>query len=122
MVIDAIQGDSLREAGEAASLEHAIRLACDIVAGMDSRSVRSARVVGGRRLAASEILRAQAIASERAVRLTMNGHGTVAIRRTGQATVPAPAVNADWFDFTRFWAIVQRTCAAASIQQRERAR
>jgi hypothetical protein len=65
-------------------LELAVERACVMVARADVRVIRSARIVGGRRLGASELLRLQSTAVELGVRLTMDGSGAVAIRRRGE--------------------------------------
>ncbi len=59
-------------------LEAAIASACGLIGG--GADVRSVSVVGGRRLTAAELLRSQERALACAVRLTMDGSGTVTLR------------------------------------------
>lgn len=76
------------------SLDQSIRLAVDSLAKMNAETVRSVRVVFGRRLTSMELLRAQTIAQERNVRLTMDGHGIVIVRHLGIKTLAVPADGA----------------------------
>ena len=80
----AVSPDFTQRQSDENGLERAVAFACRIVARSDAKIVRSARVVGGRRLTGAELLRLHSAASEQGLRLTMDGSGMVAVRHAEQ--------------------------------------
>jgi hypothetical protein len=64
----------------AAWLEQVVVDMCRLAAIADGDAVRSVTVVGGRRLTGAEMIRVREEATERGVRLTMDGDGDVTLR------------------------------------------
>jgi len=87
--------DEVKRAGQSDEIdraetpfEHAVSFASALVGVSDSKSIRSARVVGGRRLTGTELVHLQADARSQGVRLTTDGSGLVAVRRVEE--IPEP--------------------------------
>jgi hypothetical protein len=82
----AVSPDVSQEQSRGNGLERAVAFACRIVARNEVTIVRSARVVGGRRLTGAELIRLHSTANEQGLRLTMDGSGTVMVRRVPRSS------------------------------------
>lgn len=77
------------------SLEEAVRLACEVVAGAEPGVIGSAQIVGGRRLSDAELARAHEIAAELGVALTMDDGGALSVHRSAPSA-PSSSTRHGW--------------------------